>query len=122
MRVYENADYSQVSKWCFLRDISAPPKWSIPETGLIVDDVAVAFLIVTNNHIGILDFFISNPLSDKHMRNRALERMSIALIELAADMHLKQILCNSQHPAMKERAIRHGFDFVGEFSCFQKGL
>lgn len=122
MRLYSPSDYETILEWSFVRDMNPPPKWSVPETGIVVEGIAMGFLILTNNRCGILDFFISNPTSDKNIRSRALDEITSKLIELAEDMHVKTLLCNSQHPAIKARAIKHGFNSLGLFECFEKGI
>jgi len=122
MRLYKSSDYATIQEWAFIRDMNPPPKWSLPETGIISDDVAVGFLILTNNHCGILDFFISNPTSYKHVRSWALDQITSKLIQLAKEMKVKKLLCDTQHPAIKERAIKHGFNSLGLYECFEKGL
>ena len=122
MEPYKSEHYHQIYNWCMVRDMVVPPRWILPETGIIVPYVAVGFLILTNTKCGILDFFISNPLSDKKERDQALDLITINLIELSIDMDLKMIACNSQHPAIKERALKHGFNFLGNYSSFEKGL
>lgn len=122
MRPYKSEDYHMIYNWCMVRDMSVPPKWMLPETGIIVDYVAVGFLILTNNRCGILDYFIGNPLSDKQERHKALDGITANLIELSIDMDIKMLVCNSQHPAIKDLAIRHGFNFIGNYACFEKGL
>lgn len=122
MRAYKPEDYHMIYSWCMIRDMNLPPKWILPETGIIVDYVAVGFLILTNNKCGILDFFIGNPLSDKKERDQALDGITTNLIELSIDMGIKMLVCNSQHPAIKDRAMKHGFNFIGNYACFEKGL
>jgi len=122
MRTYQPSDYETILEWSFVRDMNPPPKWSIPETGIVVPGIAMGFLILTNNRCAILDFYLSNPVSDKRIRDKALDDITSKLIELAEDMHVKMILCNSQHPAVKERARKHGFNSLGLFECFEKGI
>lgn len=122
MRPYREEDYDQVVRWCLERDIPVPPAWSLPESGVIIDRVAVGFLILTNNQIGIFDFFISNPLSSKQDRDRALDEIVLNFIELSSDLGLKALKCTSQHPLIMERALKHGFSLIGEFSSFFKEL
>ena len=122
MRLYDKADYDKIIEWCFIRDINPPAQWSLPETGIIVDDVAVGFLITTSNSCGLIDFYISNPTASKKERDIALDGITISLINLAENLGVKKIFCNTQHPAISDRAIKHGFNSLGKFTCFEKGL
>lgn len=122
MRIYEKADYDMISKWCIARDMKIPPAWSFPETGLIVDDVACGFLVISNNHCGWLDFYMSNPRSSKEIRNHSLDKITSNLIDLAKGMAIKMIFCNTQNPSIIDRALKHGFKSQGKFDCFERGL
>lgn len=122
MRTYQPSDYKDILEWCFIRDINEPPQWALPKSGVIVDGIAVGFLILTNNHCGIIEYFISNPVSDKRERDKALDDIVVALLDIAKQMNVKMVTCNSQHPAIKDRAIKHGFNLLGNYTCFEKGI
>lgn len=121
MRLYQDSDYNMILEWCFIRGIRHPEKWQLPETGIVVDDIAVGFLVLTNNHCAILDFYFSSPLSDKKLRDGALDELTEELLELAARNGVKKVFCGSDKDPIKKRAIKHGFDFLGSFSFFEKG-
>lgn len=122
MRPYREEDHDQIIRWCLERDIPIPHRWALPESGVIIDRVAVGFLILTNNHVGIFDFFITNPLASKQARDKALDEIVLNFIELATDLGLRALHCDSQHPAIKERAIKHGFISLGDFTSFHREL
>ena len=122
MKVYQEKDYKTISHWCALRDMEPPPEWSLPELGVMVENIAVGFLILTNNNCAFLDFYISNPMSDKTMRSRALDQITEALIDTAKDLRVKLVMCNTASFPVKERARRHDFESVGEMTHFRKVL
>lgn len=122
MRAYSTGDYSTIAHWCALRDISPPDSWMIPETGYIVDDVAAGFLLIMNNNVGKLEFFISNPNSDKKERDEALDEITTELIETARDVGIKLLTAATQNEAIKKRALFHDFQYQGEFSVFRLEL
>jgi hypothetical protein len=122
MRTYERADYKTLAHWCARRDIEAPPEWVFPATGYIVDEIAAGFLVFMNNEMAMIDFFISNPLSDKKERDKALDKISKALIARAKDAGIKMLICTTQKEAVKKRALFHDFKYQGEFSAFRLEL
>lgn len=122
MRDYQPSDYDSILEWCFIRDFDTPPKWSLPATGVIVPGIAVGFLVLTNNRMAWLEFYISNPLAAKSDRDKALDEITVELIEMAKDMHVKVLMCNSQHTGIMARAIKHGFSSLGNYASFSKGL
>lgn len=123
LKAYDSSlHFGQLVRWYAIRDQDCPPEWSIPDTGVIVEGVAAGFFILMSNNCGMFDFFISNPLSDKRERDKALDKIVTELIEIARDVNCRAILCNSEHPAIKARAMKHGFNFIGDFSCFSREI
>jgi hypothetical protein len=122
MRLYSKYDYDVIAKWCRIRDIPVPSEDILPETGIIIENVAVGFLILTNNNCAIIDFYISNPFSSKKDRKDAFDLIDNLLVELAYEAGAKKIICSTQHPNIEQRAINHGFKYLGKFSFFEKGI
>jgi hypothetical protein len=122
MRTYADKDYQMISHWCALRDMAPPPEWSLPDLGLIVDDVACGFLILTNNNCAFLDFYISNPNSEKKIRDDALDSITEELVGLSKDLKIKLLMANSRSFPIIERAKRFDFETVGEMTHFRKVL
>jgi hypothetical protein len=122
MRIYQDSDYKTVCDWCFRRDKPAPPQWSLPEVGFFVDDIACGFLIATNNHCGILDFYISNPLAGKIQRYEALRSITLEIIETAQLLGMKMLLFNTQFKSIKNLGIETGFKLDGDFASYNMEL
>lgn len=122
MRTYNSEDYQMISSWCGARDLAPPPEWSIPQTGILLEDVAAGFLIYTSNSCGILDFYISNPLADRRERTRAFDAITKRLMYIAKESGIKVLLANTKHQAIKKLAQKHGFDLLGDFTHFKKEL
>jgi hypothetical protein len=122
MRTVEKSDHETLQKWCSMRDMPPLNEELIPDTGFIVDDVAAGFLICMNNNMGMIDFYISNPYSDKKERDKVLDEITLELILTAKDVGMKQLICTTQNEAIKKRAMFHGFQFEGEFSAFKMEL
>ena len=122
MRAYEKKDYADISRWCALRDVAPPPEWALPENGFFSPDLAAGFLILTDTKVGIIDFYISNPLADKVMKSRALDRITQKLLEIAKDNDLKMVICSTKNEAIKKRALRNGFREGETFTSFSKGV
>ena len=122
IRIYEEKDYKTIAHWMSLRDRAPMPEWSIPPSGFIVDDVAAGFLTLTNNYVGILDFYISNPFSSSRERNQALDFITKELIEFAKVMGCKMITCSSQVNSIQSRALKHGFKKDGDFIFYSRSV
>jgi len=118
MRPYGAADYESISQWCSLRDQAPPLEKYMPDTGLIIDDIACGFLIVTSNGCGILDFYITNPHADRDDRKRALFEITEELLEVARDSNLNMILADTKSGSIERLALKMGFKELGEFKSF----
>lgn len=115
-------DYNQIKEWFLAHNIEAIPKELLPINGLIVDGLAAGFLITTDNGVGILEFFISNPKSDSGLRDTALDLIIEGLLERAKTLGLKFVMARTDHDAVKRRAYK--FDFInhGRFDSFSRGI
>lgn len=122
LREYLPEDYREISSWCCMRDLAPMPEWSLPDTGVIVPNVACGFLIYTSNHCGILDFFISNPHAGIKERRDAMDMIMEELMHCAKETNLKMVQAAIQLDATKELAAKFGLQPIGDFTYFQRGF
>lgn len=123
IRPYQESDYPIVVEW--LNKHGMPPKngkIDFPEIGYIDPEVGVGFLIKTELKSAIIDFFISNPDSNRRNRSRTMDNITSRLIQHARWLKLKSITCTTNVESNKKRAERYGFKPVGEFTNFCKEL
>ena len=73
VREYKSGDYVELCKWFKDHKLSTPSRDQLPMNGFIVPKIAAGFIYLTDSSIAILDCFISNPASDDHQRDAALE-------------------------------------------------
>lgn len=118
MRTYEKKDYSQICQWLSLRSMPSVTEKFIPESGLIVDDVAAGFLILMSNRCGMLDFFVSNPGAERDSRKSAFHMIIGTLISEARSLGCEMIFGNTQNGSMKRLVLSSGFKSIGKFECF----
>lgn len=108
--------------WCADKDVSLPPLDALSDTGLIIDGVACGFLYLTNSSVGILEGYFANPGIDKNDRSKALNWITIHLIDLAKTKGVKVIKCDSKIDAVIDRALSFGFRDVGKYTVLMKEL
>ena len=113
-------DYETVYRWWVLHEQNPIPEDALPTYGLIDQEVAAGFLLVTDSTVGFLDFYVSNPQSNPKDRGRVLNMITQGLIEQSRKMGIKYLHCSSALPAVKNRAMKHGFEYIGEFSFFSR--
>lgn len=90
----------------------------LPSYGLVVENVAMGFLILTDCNVGILDFFITHPLSEKKIRDDALDEIVNGLLKHGSELGLKNFKADTQIKAIKLRAEKFGFEYIGDYSNF----
>lgn len=121
-RMFESNDYNQLQRWCFDREVEAPPIEFLSDTGMIVDDVAVGFLYLTNSAIGMLEGYLTNPKADKNDRHEALNSITLNLIKLAENKGCKFLKCDTKFEEIVIRAKSFGFNELGQFKTFVREL
>lgn len=123
MRKFDpSTDFSQFKEWHERRGMKVPDDVILPMIGLIVDGVAAGFLIQTDCALGFLDFFVTNPLASKEERNDALDDIGFSLIVTAKRLGVKALMCNTKFKNIKALAHKHGFNYLGEYSSFSRGI
>lgn len=111
-------DFKQICRWLALRGLPQYPRSIFPKIGFIVDDIAVGFLYLTDSSVGIIDCYISNPESNKHERDVALDRITEELLETASISHCTIVKCDSKIEAINKRALKFGFRPSGSHESF----
>lgn len=117
VRAVVEKDFEQITYWANLRGILLQDG-VFPSHGLIEPNVAAGFLYCTDSCVAVLDCYISNPESDSHSRDLALDEITKGLIKIAKSMGYTEIKCDTQLSAIKTRAIKHGFKSLGQFELF----
>lgn len=122
LRKYFDHDYLPMCDWFIKRNLKPPTPVLLPKNGIIVQDVAAGFLILTDSNVGMLDFFITNPDQPKDVRLDALDNIAKVLTHTAQNLKLMSLICNTTFINIKELAQRQGFTYLGEYSTFAKEI
>ena len=115
---YTDANYDEMREWYEAWNLKAPAIDMFPAYGLIAPNLAVGFLIRTDCKTGILDFYISNPRSNKYERDDALDEISRGLIQHARNTGLKYLKLDTKIANVETRALMHGFSFIDTLSVY----
>lgn len=91
----------------------------LPKIGFIVGTtetgpIALGFLRRSEGHLGILEWFITNPSIESALRNDALDLLIVRLISSAKRRKLYKIMGHVQDENALMRAKRHGFSEVSQ--------
>lgn len=112
----EKPHFKIISDWYKGYGLAPIPLDCIPTFGLIDPKVAAGFLIVTDCNLGLLEFFISNPKSLKADRDKVLDQITADLISYGKSIGITNFKADTNIESIKKRAIKHGFEYIGDFS------
>jgi hypothetical protein len=109
LRRYTVLDYPIVKTWADARKFPLVPQEFLPSIGFIHENYCVGFLYKTDSKICWLEWVISNPVSDKPARDKALNELLSALVEIAHKEGFKAIFSSLEHKGLIERYNSLGF-------------
>jgi hypothetical protein len=121
-RRYDLDDYENLQKMFESHGLNCPDPKLLPKIGFIERDVAAGFLYLTDSAIGIIDFFVTMKHSGIVAKNDALDEIVTRLLRAAKAASCELVKCDTDIYAIKERAIKHGFENIGSFQVFVRGL
>jgi hypothetical protein len=122
IRRYDSEDYAQLCDWFAAHDLPSPKPNHLSGNGFICDGVAAGFLYMTDSAVCILDTYISNPKTDQEKRDRALNLITMHLIEFAKSVNFEVVLFSTSSDAVASRAKKFGFHEVRKETCYVKGI
>ena len=99
-----------VKQWCRSRKLPITMLQLLPTHGVIVPDVAVAFLYRTDSKIAYVDGFVSNPEATVVSRTEAFDAITIALEVLARRLGFSHLWVFTRRNGVVALAGRHGFE------------
>ena len=109
LRPYTNLDYWTLASWWNTHKWPCPDQEMLPKTGFIVEEICAGFLYKTDSKIAWLEFIISNPVSDKQERNKALDLLIKKLCEEAKNCEFAAVFTSTEHEKLIQRYTDHGF-------------
>jgi hypothetical protein len=109
IREFNKIDYYLICEWWTAHKWNAPSYLMLPKTGFIIEGLCAGFLYKTDSEIAWLEFVISNPKSDKELRNEALNILIEKLINEAKQSGFKVIFTSVEHTKLIDRYKNHGF-------------
>jgi len=121
MRRFKGSDCPQILEWYRARGITPMAGGSLPEIGYIIPGVAAGFLMQTDTALALIDGLIANPAVADDARDGALDQVVAAVLKTASELGYTHIGGFTKLPVVAQRAKRHGFKVVGEFTMVIKG-
>jgi hypothetical protein len=121
-RPFELFDYPMIEAWYLAQMEPCPPIDLLPKNGFVVEDICAGFLYLTDSRLGIIDCYISNPEISKDLRDKALNLVTLSIIDKAKDYKCRVLIATSNVAAVKRRTELHGFKYVCENSVYSKEI
>ena len=118
VREFDEDDFDAFIEWHHQRGIRAVALDALPSYGLVVENIAMGFLVSTDTEMAILDFFITNPETSKVVRDQALDEIVMGLLRYGDEQGFTTFKCDTQLTAIADRANKFGFQFIGDYSNF----
>ena len=115
VRQYLPSDYKTVSQWWDKHNkMDFMPENFLPETGLIVDGVAVMFYYSGNDNIGLIQWPVSNSSNSPITIYKAFDKIIKTYKQAAGPQKL--IVSYPNSTGLQRLLERNGFTMVNEFN------
>jgi hypothetical protein len=120
-RAFTREDLPTINAWLAARDLAHLQPGMIPETGFIVEGVAVGFLYDTDSQVGFMENFISNPASSAVKVSEAINAIVDRLLQASQVLGIRYMVVMTKKPGVIKRARRWGFGVKpGPWAILQK--
>lgn len=115
--------YNELCSWYWKRDLPCPRKEMIPPTGIVVENVAAAFLIGSEGSMCFIEGVITNPAMSTRIRNEALKTCIKRVMEIAKARGYEQIVGMTKVQRIVDEYAKHfNFKVMGEYTMVVKQL
>lgn len=119
----EEIHKKDIIKWFHQWEIASHIIETLPNTGLIVENVAAIFLYCTNSKLCFIESLISNREISKEVRDEAKDMLTSQILEYAKQCGYKYIASYSSNPKVVELSVKHGFNVnQANYKCFVRSL
>jgi len=106
---YSPEDYSTVCTWWAARGWPCLPEVLLPQTGIVVQDIAAGFVYKTNSSLALMEWIVTNPKASSEDRNQGLSLLLDGCISLAKELGSTMIITSLSDKGLIERYSKHGF-------------
>ncbi len=114
---YDPAKHTEsLRAWLKARSLEDYVLSDLPQVGYVVSNMgeltAAGFLRICEGATGLIDSVITNPSASGNNRHKAMDLLTITLLERAAGMHLKRVIAFSTDQNTLIRGQRLGFSLL----------
>ena len=101
--------YPPFCAWTRWYEIAPLPLQFLPQSGFVVEDVAMGFLYRTDSKLALIENLSANPMLPRETRTLGLDAVVAAIAEEARALGFEVLVGYTNVNAVIERALRHGF-------------
>lgn len=113
IKPYNKSQYAILDSWWKAHNWPSITESLLPSIGFIVwqgiQPLTAGFLYTTNSKFGVVEWVISNPLSDRIERDAALDLLIDQLIKTASELNIDTLFTTTKHAKLIERYKSHEF-------------
>ena len=121
LRRYKAEDKAELDQWFQAHGMVPTEAAFFPPLGFICPGVAVGFVAQTDSGVALMDHYLTNPLASYKERQDALDSITEALLGAASTLGYKRIVALTTAQGIYERALRFGFQDIGNFRVLRLG-
>lgn len=109
-----------ITKWLKYRQMYKSSLISeLPEIGYIAYEdelpLAAGFLRRCEGGFGMIDSLITDPTAPSELRNEALDKITICILQYAKTNNINNIVAFSRDDNTLKRSLKHGFVLVDDY-------
>ena len=102
-------DLNQLNRFCESRAMPCYTRDSLPQAGVIVDDLACGFLYQTDSSVAFIESIVTPKTNDAN-RVKALDMVCAELVDIAKALGYKNVIAITNSNSMVQRAVNQ-FNF-----------
>ncbi len=101
--------YATFCEWTLYYGIPALPIQFLPQSGFVIDDVAMGFMYRTDSKLAWIENLAANPTLPRETRTLGLDAVVAAIVDEGRALGFEVLIGYTNVGAVIERAVRHGF-------------
>ena len=108
-RFQPDLHYATFCAWTRWYEMTPLPIQFLPQSGFVVDGVAMGFMYRTDSKMALIENLAANPKLPRETRTQGLDAVVTAIAEEGRALGFEVLIGYTNVNAVIQRALRHGF-------------
>ena len=108
-RFQPDLHYPTFCKWTRWYELTPLPLQFLPQTGFVVEGVAMGFMYKTDSKMAMIENLSANPTLPRETVTKALDLVVTAIADEGRRLGFEVLVGYTNVRAIVDRALRHGF-------------